>query len=74
MRVLALEEPRWVARGASPWNANGRAAKPWRGDRTLEARARRGWPNPTAGVWRIGGRCPSHAYRSLPALRNFVVR
>ena len=36
-RVPAPEEPRLVARGASPWNANGRAAEPRRGDRILPA-------------------------------------
>ena len=37
LRVPAPEEPGLVARGVSPWNANGQADKPRRGDRTPEA-------------------------------------
>ena len=32
LRVPAPEEPGLLARGASPWDANDRAAKPQRGD------------------------------------------
>ncbi len=40
--------------GVSPWNANGQATKPQRGDRKLEAGAEVR-PNTTVQVWRIRG-------------------
>ncbi len=47
-----------VARGVSPWNANGRGTKPQRGDRKLKAGAEVR-PNTTVQVWRIcGGALP----------------
>ncbi len=74
LRVPAPEEPGFVARGVSPWKANGRAAKPQRGDRDPEVGTTRGWPGTAAWVWCIGRRRLFDACSSLSPLRGFVVR
>ncbi len=74
LRVPAPEKPGLVARGVSPWKANGRAAKPQRGDREPEVGTTRDWPGTAAWVWCIGRRRPFDACSRLSPLRGFVVR